>query len=272
MSCLKRDARRGWSFVEITVVMGVMALLFGTGYMVARSMRHAARVCIAESRMRQIATGMELYYREYHSYPPQGSDLTQELAPFVDGPEVFGNPLTDETTVGETINALYREPTPEEIDSPGHYLTAMLFEDGESAVTLSTGGLIQSFELLNFVNGRININPSNNPHFEFTLTKPDGSTITRDMLHASRSQFTYGEKPGEKATTILLRPKGNGNQNSLMVNGSPYLLRNGSLYEITLGPDQSLYLYNDHYSTNGKAMGHWWIEITAAEATIVENP
>ena len=35
------------------------------------------------------------------------------------------------------------------------------------------------------ISGTLNINPNNNPHREFTMQLPDGSTITRDDLHAN---------------------------------------------------------------------------------------
>ena len=70
----------------------------------------------------------------------------------------------------------------------------------------------------------ININPNNNSDFEFYLEKPDGSTITRDDLHADRDLDYNGP-----ATLIRFKPKGNGNQNSLTVNGTAYALQNGTL-------------------------------------------
>ena len=60
---------------------------------------------------------------------------------------------------------------------------------------------------------------------------------------------------------IRLKPKGNGNQNSLMVDGEPFPLRNSNTY--VFNGQMKVKVYNDHIDSNGKAMGHWWIQITS---------
>ena len=74
------------------------------------------------------------------------------------------------------------------------------------------------------LSGRVNINPSNNSAFRFRLKKPDDSLITRTDLLESNRQLEYVGP----ARWILFRPKGNGNQNSLTLNGEVYPLQNGS--------------------------------------------
>ncbi len=113
------------------------------------------------------------------------------------------------------------------------------------------------------ITGGININPNNSPDNEFTLGFADGTTITRDDLTQD-----YGGYTGP-AEMVHLKPKGNGNQNSLTLNGEPYTLYNANTYDIT-GP-LSVDLYNDHINPSGKAVGKWWIEITAAGATIEQD-
>ncbi len=63
------------------------------------------------------------------------------------------------------------------------------------------------------VSGRVNLNPSNNSAFRFLLRKPDGTYITREDLHDSNRQLDYD---GD-ISWVLFRPKGNGNQNSLLL-------------------------------------------------------
>ena len=116
------------------------------------------------------------------------------------------------------------------------------------------------------ISGRININPNNNRDFEFILQRPDGSRITRDTLLASNRQFEYTGQ----ATMVRVKPKGNGNQNSLIVDGVAYELHNGQVYMIT-SSNMTVHLYNDKDSGYGNGMGRWWIEITAASATINEE-
>ncbi|MFW6152619.1 MAG: hypothetical protein ACOC6C_06545, partial [Verrucomicrobiota bacterium] len=62
---------------------------------------------------------------------------------------------------------------------------------------------------------------------------------------------------------------GNGNQNSLTLNGAPYTIYNANTYEITGSLD--VRLYNDKVNPAGKAVGHWWVEITANGATIEQQ-
>lgn len=124
------------------------------------------------------------------------------------------------------------------------------------------------------VGGSININPNNNPSMEFTLTLPDGYEITRDDLHSDNPQHHGGEgfhpdylEYTGPAVSVRVKPKGNGNQNGLTVDGRPYSLENKNLYVIT-SDDMRVCLYNDKRNRRGKAMGKWWIDIDANDATI----
>jgi len=114
------------------------------------------------------------------------------------------------------------------------------------------------------ITGSINLNPNNNSDFEFLLlTKPGGATITRDDLHDSNGVVAYEGL----ATQVRVRPKGNGNQNGLTVDGSIYPLRNGRVYTITPSGSMAVRVYNSKHG-NGKSMGKWWIEISAPAAAI----
>jgi len=115
--------------------------------------------------------------------------------------------------------------------------------------------------------GELNINPNNNDDFEFALLKPDGSEITRDDLHASGGSLTYSGP----ATKILVKPKGNGNQNTLTLNGAVYHLDNKNRYLILTLPGGSMvvHLYNSK-GGRGRAMGKWWIAINAWGVKIKE--
>jgi len=147
---LGRDRRSGLSIIEIMSVAGVVALLMAMGFMLYRSMRVAARVSVAENDLKQIATGMELYFRQFGSYPPQGSDLAQVLRPFVDNPEVFNNPLKEETSPGKTVSDLYQQPTLGTLDRPNSYVTAMVSDNGTTSVILKTGQIIERHDDLRF--------------------------------------------------------------------------------------------------------------------------
>ena len=66
---------------------------------------------------------------------------------------------------------------------------------------------------------------------------------------------------------IRVKPKGNGNQNGLTVDGEPYSLANKHLYIIS-SDDLVVHLYNNKRNRKGKAMGKWWIDVNANDATI----
>ena len=69
------------------------------------------------------------------------------------------------------------------------------------------------------------------------------------------------------AVSVRVKPKGNGNQNGLTVYGEPYSLENKNRYLIT-SDDMTVHLYNSKRNKKGKAMGKWWIEISASDAEI----
>jgi len=124
------------------------------------------------------------------------------------------------------------------------------------------------------IGGVVNINPNNNTNFEFEMILPDGFAVTRDDLHADDPlehtgggfHSDYLEYAGP-AVSICVKPKGNGNQNSMTLDGEPYELENKNRYLIT-SDDMDVRLYNSKRNKNGKATGKWWIEIDATEAEI----
>lgn len=115
---------------------------------------------------------------------------------------------------------------------------------------------------LHNIGGKININPNNSAQNEFSLVLPGGGAITRDMLKAGYPGYNG---PG---TSVHVKPKGNGNQNSLLVDGAPYTIVNAETYDIAAA-SMTVHLYNDRVNKKGQAMGRWWIAITAMDATIV---
>lgn len=138
------------------------------------------------------------------------------------------------------------------------------YGDGRYYVTIS-GKASAGLGSGTSVNGLININPNNNPQNEFVLALPGGSTITRDDLTQNYTGYS-----GE-ATAVHVKPKGNGNQNGLTVDGQTYIIANSTTYDIT---SSSMYvnLFNDKINAQGKAIGHWYISIGATDATIVPPP
>ncbi len=119
--------------------------------------------------------------------------------------------------------------------------------------------------------GTININPNNSPHNEFTVALPGGESFNRDDLHDKNVQLSEGGVfYSGAAESVWVKPKGNGNQNTLTHNGEVYPLENGKTYLIT-GDDMDISVYNDHIHNNGKAMGHWWVSIDGGCVVIEEE-
>lgn len=111
--------------------------------------------------------------------------------------------------------------------------------------------------------GVVNINPNNSSQSEFVLTRPDGSTISRDDLHKGYKGYNG------LATQIRFKPKGNGNQNGLIIDGEPFPVDNGQLYIIS-APSMQVEIFNDKI-VKGKAMGHWWFRIVDGQGVTISG-
>jgi hypothetical protein len=93
--------------------------------------------------LQQVAAGLELYFHKHHGYPPAGSDLGVDLAPYVTAPEVFENPLREEPRPGHDLTALYQHRTLEEVDRVGSYVACFPPDDPtDPIVVLETGNRI----------------------------------------------------------------------------------------------------------------------------------
>jgi hypothetical protein len=268
-------------------------------------------VALAENNLKQVSTGLELYFHKYGSYPPEGSDLAYVLGPFVRDKSAFSNPLKEEPTPGQTLSDLYVEPSTADIDRPGVYVTAFPSDNGSTIVVLKTAGKVERYKDLAFnpndaeglvamlmgggttppaattttdtgtgsgttggttgdttplpgtseITGDLNLNPNNKDDFEFEMQKGDGSMVTRDDLLGSNGRYSYEGA----ASSIRFRPKGNGNQNGIILNGRPYRVYNSTTYLILVMKDANgnymseVRLYNRNQ--RGSAMGRWWMSI-----------
>lgn len=126
------------------------------------------------------------------------------------------------------------------------------------------------------VQGAINLNPNNSPHNEFrmemaggtTLTLKDGSVVnelSRDDLKNNVNFDGDGVVFSGTINRVVVKPKGNGNQNSLMIDDQVHMVENAKTYVFEGAMD--VVVWNSHIH-NGKAMGHWWISISATDVTI----
>jgi type II secretory pathway pseudopilin PulG len=282
--------RVGFALTEIFAVMGGISILMTLVVGTYQTARKQARIALAENNLKQVSVGLNLYFGRYGSYPPSRSNLTEILEPFVKNTSVFSNPLMAEPYPGKTLNDLYFPPTVSEADSNKHYVTAFVSDDGHTIISLSTNMKVEMGEYPTFnptntgeilhvltgetvISGILNLDPRNNTNFDFTMRASDGSVITRSMLLGSNGQISY-EGSVESISTW---PKGNGNQNGLLVNGQPFQLVNGRLYTIARTPTgrMRVHIGNINYDpylqdkvATSEAMGAWWIDVLAIGGSI----
>ncbi len=111
------------------------------------------------------------------------------------------------------------------------------------------------------VGGILRINPNNSPDASFFAMLPDGSYITRqDLLDG----FDGYDGPARR---VHFRPMGGGTQAGVSVDGAAYTIQNNVIYDIN-SPAMTVRIYNDHPQ---KAMGHWRLEINAANAVFTDG-
>ena len=125
------------------------------------------------------------------------------------------------------------------------------------------------YAIQNFVtiSGKVNVDPTGGNQAEFLLTKPDGSTLTRQQLNdQTKIDPMTGTAEYTDAVEVRFKPKGTGNQNGLSVNGASYSVDNTHLYVIH-GPLLKVRVWNDDVK-GGKPMGDWWFELLSGAAVI----
>lgn len=133
----------------------------------------------------------------------------------------------------------------------------------------SVTGAVASTNGTASVAGLINLNPNNSPNNEFTMITTNGVPYTRDNLHQNSQIDEHGVFYEGDVHFTKFKPKGNGNQNGMSVNGSTYTLDNGNLYSLV--GTMNVKLYNDSVNGNGKAMGKWWLQIHSGTCFVLEN-
>lgn len=121
--------------------------------------------------------------------------------------------------------------------------------------------------------GSLNINPNNSPDNEFLLVKPDGTSITRDGLANDTTEYdsepcVYYSGP---ALLIHVKPKGAGNQNTLIVDGVVYTLNNSTTYDFV--GDMNVVVQNDSRNNgNHHANGQWQLDsINGDDVTLFDG-
>jgi len=73
------------------------------------------------------------------------------------------------------------------------------------------------------------------------------------------------------AVEVVFKPKGGGDQDGLLVDGSSYGLVNSKTYDFQSPSPyyMTVHLYNDKINAQGKAVGHWQIALASTQGTLV---
>ena len=112
------------------------------------------------------------------------------------------------------------------------------------------------------ISGWISLNPSSNPNFEFRIRLPDGTVFDQDLLDEDYPGYTG------PSVYVHFKPKGNGKQNSLQLDGAPYDLDNRYCYDI-FSSCMDVSIYNDHIDSAGKAKGQWKVMIATSCSSFI---
>jgi hypothetical protein len=118
------------------------------------------------------------------------------------------------------------------------------------------------------VGGEINVNPNSSPDNELLIVKGDGEQITRDSLKGNLLLTLGGVYYEGPAQYVRVRAKGDGIQNTLLVNGGPYLITNERQYTFTIRGNLNVKLYNPRAGTPS---GHWYLQFTGTDVIVQED-
>ena len=99
------ERRRGFSLIEMLVVVAVLSILVTMGYAALCRGRLMSKDTQCESNLKQITLALGLYCNEHSFYPTE--DLKRSLAPYVgDSPELFICPA-DPNPMGDSYSRYY---------------------------------------------------------------------------------------------------------------------------------------------------------------------
>jgi len=99
------SARRGFSLIEVLVVIAILAALVSMAYSALRSGRTMSKQAICLNNLKQIAVALNLYYNDHKAYPPE--NLPGHLARYTgENPRLFVCP-NDQSGSGDSYSQFY---------------------------------------------------------------------------------------------------------------------------------------------------------------------
>lgn len=111
------------------------------------------------------------------------------------------------------------------------------------------------------VAGSIKINPNKISSYNFNVSLPGGSSITKSTLTSSYAGYSG---PAKK---VVITPGGSGTQSHIQFDGDPVVITNSRTYEITSNY-MVVNVFNDKRKASGQAVGSWWVAIATTVSDI----
>jgi prepilin-type N-terminal cleavage/methylation domain-containing protein/prepilin-type processing-associated H-X9-DG protein len=105
--------RRGFSLIELLVVIGILALLVALLLPAVQSAREAARRTHCRSNLRQLGVAMHHYHDQYEVFPPSGLGLRSFhiiILPYIEQQPLYASLPSDATR--DEVREIARKPVP----------------------------------------------------------------------------------------------------------------------------------------------------------------
>jgi type II secretion system protein G len=104
-----REAERGFTLIELMIVVAIIAILAGILIPNFVNARSQAQTAACESNLRAIATALELYYADNQVYPTASAVAVQPSLLTANGVAYLNN--TPRDPAAQTANAMYTVTT-----------------------------------------------------------------------------------------------------------------------------------------------------------------
>ena len=123
--------RRGFTMIELTTVIAIIAILAAILFPVFAQAREAARKSSCQSNLHQIGLALQFYARDYGGrLPPRDNDLRPLVLPYVNSLSVFRCP-SDATGFGTATSSSNPEARLVPL-TPGPLFTSYQYRSGRS--------------------------------------------------------------------------------------------------------------------------------------------
>ncbi|MBE0536355.1 MAG: type II secretion system protein [Phycisphaerae bacterium] len=192
-----RHKRRGFSLIELLVVIGIISLLVGLLSPGIRSLTKAARTLKQKSVLHGYATGLELFRKDFEDYPP--SEL--ETDAFGTGQTVGGAQHLAEALMGRDIAGF--DPTSrwcDDSENPDVYGPASMNRRKDPYVVVKDDGVYSLAEVYD-VSGGGNIGNIFSP----AVVSGNRAPVMTDIFGRKKVTLVNGERVKAGAPVLYFR-------------------------------------------------------------------